>query len=243
MAKEKSRPAGKVQGEDNLINRIVSSISSRVRARVQFRYGIFFEADVKSAVIGTPMNLPGLTFQPVEAALFEKEQIFAVRSRWKTFRDRVGQRHLCYGFLNPDGAVVSYIWISGDATKAVSVPFEFPGFRILIRPGSAYIWDCFTAPPYRQQGLYRQGLLNGIAICSNKEVEKAYIYCAAANIPSRNGILSAGFKEKFRFRVFRIGSMCIIKKSREGVGVVKIGQDYDPLASERSDHDSPHLVW
>ncbi|MDB4349671.1 GNAT family N-acetyltransferase [Omnitrophica bacterium] len=199
-----------------------------VRYLFQSFRGIFFDLDMGSDAPVEKMDLNGYAFREIKRDSFKSDPIFAEKNRQARFCSHFDKGHRCYGFFDSDDFIVSYLWIS-ISDKEITVPWIF-NMRLIVRPGVAYIWDCFTAVDYRRQGLYRKGLLNARPVCFNKGVKKAYIYCTRDNLYSKAGITSAGFKEAFSFFGIRIGPLCIIKKPGGRIKIAARGQTHDITA-------------
>ena len=90
-------------------------------------------------------------------------------------------------------------WVGSELAAYGWVSFreEYVGeFKVWVRlvPGEAYIWDCFTLPAYRRQGLY-SGLLVYMLGQLEKDNEcRIWIGADLDNLPSQRGIARAGFR-------------------------------------------------
>lgn len=213
------------------MQRTADRLLTRLGLRVQMRRGIFFEADVTTGA-GQKPNLDELTFGAVDPALFETDPIFAEKGRLESFPVQASRGHRCYAFFDDGGALASYIWITGDVNQQMMVPFVFTGLKMAVCPGSAYIWNCFTAPQFRNRGLYRNGLRSGLAVCATEGIDRVYIACEQNNAASVKGILAAGFREKLRYGGLRLGSTCLLKRSDRRIRLARIGDTWDVLDGE-----------
>lgn len=88
-----------------------------------------------------------------------------------------------------DGKLAVYGWVSTGAECVGEMEREIrPG------PGEAYVWDCFTLPAYRRQGLY-SALLSHIKISlTNEGCRRIWIGSNMENEPSLRGFARAGFR-------------------------------------------------
>jgi GNAT superfamily N-acetyltransferase len=87
-----------------------------------------------------------------------------------------------------DGKLGAYGW--------VSFHHEYVGelnLRVRLLPDEAYVWDCFTLPPFRQQGLYSSLLSFILHRLRDAGIRRAWIGADLDNIPSQRGIARAGF--------------------------------------------------
>ncbi|MDA1347824.1 MAG: hypothetical protein O3A47_03020 [Chloroflexi bacterium] len=109
--------------------------------------------------------------------------------------------------MRDNGSVASYIWLTTSVDEPVSVPFASPRLRLVVQRGSAYIWDCVTAPAFRGIGLYRNGLLSARSICFERTIQRAHIAYDGRNVASIKGILGAGFSKQLKYRLIRLGAV------------------------------------
>jgi GNAT superfamily N-acetyltransferase len=94
----------------------------------------------------------------------------------------------CY-VAQVEGSLAAYGWVSYQEEDIGEIHL-----RIHLMPGEAYIWDCATAPAYRQQRLYT-GLLMHIATQLQTEgLCRVWIGADGDNIASQRGMASAGFQ-------------------------------------------------
>ncbi len=84
--------------------------------------------------------------------------------------------------------LAGYGWVSFDD--------EYVGelnLRVRLLPGEAYIWDCFTVPTYRQQGIYSALLAYILGKLRRDGLRRAWIGADLDNVASQRGIARAGF--------------------------------------------------
>ncbi|KKU13511.1 MAG: hypothetical protein UX17_C0015G0003 [Parcubacteria group bacterium GW2011_GWC2_45_7] len=200
----------------DIINRFIT---------IQARHGIFFRSEVTSELLIQNNNY---VFKQIPKELFAKDPIFDEKNRIEKFYNRLKDgHHYCYGFFDQDNAVVFYMWISYPESTSILVPWVFKT-KLVVKPCTAYIWDCFTAPQYRRRDLYKKGLLRAKALCAQQGVEQVYIDCTNDNIASQAGINSAGFKIFFAYTVRRVGALNFVNQdARKGVTVVLSGKGYN----------------
>ena len=184
-----------------------------IKRVIQFYKGTFFIADLSAGKERENANVSGYTFKEIKKEIFSKDPIFAQKNRAQDFCKNVDEGHRCYGFFDPNGRVASYIWLS-IAKEEISVPWIF-GLRLFLAPGTAYIWNCFTAEDHRKRGLYKSGLQNAKPICSKNGIKSLSICSASDNIYSKGGIISTGFNEIFNFSGVCVGPTCFIKKAKD----------------------------
>jgi RimJ/RimL family protein N-acetyltransferase len=104
------------------------------------------------------------------------------------FRKRFDTDRRCYGAWI-DGQLAAYGWISLEE--------EWIGelrLRLRLGPGEAYIWDCFTAPPFRQRYLYTALLTHIVTELRMERLKRVWIGTNAENLASQRGIARAGFQ-------------------------------------------------
>ena len=93
----------------------------------------------------------------------------------------------CYA-ARVNGNIASYGWVSFKEEYVGELKLRL---RLLL--GEAYIWDCFTLPAYRQQGLYSALLAYNLSALEADSVCRVWIGADAENIVSQRGIERAGF--------------------------------------------------
>ncbi len=87
-----------------------------------------------------------------------------------------------------DEKIAAYGWVSFNE--------EYVGelnLRLRLLPGEAYIWDCATLPPYRQQHLYSSLLAYTLGQLRAEGLCRAWIGTDLDNAASQRGIARAGF--------------------------------------------------
>lgn len=87
-------------------------------------------------------------------------------------------------------AAFGWATIAGPARRAA--PWEGQA-GLWVPPGMVYLWDYFTDPAARGQGLYPRLLRHAMAAAGAMGATRAAIYCDAQNIGSAKGIAAAGF--------------------------------------------------
>ncbi len=90
-------------------------------------------------------------------------------------------------------------WVNGKlgAYGWVSFHTEYVGelnLQVQLLSDEAYVWDCFTLPTFRQQGLYSSLLSYILRQLRDVGMHRAWIGADADNIPSQRGIARAGFE-------------------------------------------------
>ena len=94
----------------------------------------------------------------------------------------------CYA-ARVDGRLASYGWVSFREESVGEL-----NLRVRLLPGEAYIWDCFTLPEYRRQGLYSALLGYILSHLEEGSVCRTWIGTDTDNIASQRGIARAGFR-------------------------------------------------
>ena len=119
------------------------------------------------------------------------------KGRLANFVSRIDQGHQVAGFLDAEGNVASYLWVSHGPTVA---PFE-GGLRLDVEPDHIYIWDCRTDVKHQRRGLYVSGLkcLLGQAHAKGRSVQ---IVSRVQNISSVKAIRMSGFADVGTMRIF-----------------------------------------
>ena len=92
---------------------------------------------------------------------------------------------------------VYYEWITvgkEDAPFLLSEKIR-PYIVIPLYSNEAYIWDCFTSPRFRGQGIYPKALIETCEMLKRGGVKKVLILVNSTNKASIRGIEKAGFKK------------------------------------------------
>lgn len=105
--------------------------------------------------------------------------------------------------LHRQGTTVCFGWVSvGRAAPVGEV-----GGAFAPHPGEAYIWDCYTLPPFRGRGYFRL-LLRWMAGQLGREgVERVWIANREGNLPARRATAGAGFRPMARIRYRVLGPL------------------------------------
>jgi hypothetical protein len=93
----------------------------------------------------------------------------------------------CYTAWVGDG-LAAYGWISFQEEAIGEL-----NLRVRLLPGEAYIWDCATLPPYRQNGLYSALLAGMLAGLQADQFCRTWIGANLENVASQRGMRRAGF--------------------------------------------------
>ncbi|MBL7068239.1 MAG: GNAT family N-acetyltransferase [Candidatus Omnitrophica bacterium] len=204
----------------------------RYFAQYKEKKGLFFECNIDKGSLVGDMDFREYSFNEVPAEAFGRDEIFDEKERFRRFLDYSKSGHRCFAFFTSTGSIASYLWLS-VFDREVQIPWEL-NLKLLLKPGSAYIWNCVTKEEHRRKGLYKNGLKNARSICFRKGIKKVYICSIEDRDPSKGfskkGIISAGFREKFSFSVSKIGPLRLIKKSDSPIKIKKKGSVYDVIA-------------
>lgn len=139
----------------------------------------------------------------------EQSDIFFVKSRVSRYKNNLSNGHRCFGFVNAQGKVISYLWLSvfdkiPPLTKSVS---------LVINPGLAYIWDCRTSENYMRQGLYKSGLINLMRIIKKMNIDEVRICNLDDNLIATKTMLSLNFKFLYSVSVITFINLKLIFSS------------------------------
>lgn len=112
-----------------------------------------------------------------------------------------------------EGKLAGYGWVSFDE--------EYVGelnVRVRLLPGEVYIWDCFTAPAYRNHGIYSALLAHILGELQREGLRRAWIGADLDNVASQRGIARAGFLAVADMVVERVLAMRLVwVEGRTGV--------------------------
>jgi len=102
-----------------------------------------------------------------------------------------------------DGRPVAYGWVATAEAEIGEL-----GLAFKLPPANRYLWDFFTLPPWRGLGIYPR-LLQTV-LQREEDAERFWVGHDAPNLPSRRGILKAGFKEVGRVHRTAAGDLLLV---------------------------------
>lgn len=139
---------------------------------------------------------------------------FLTAARLTMFRKRLQRGDEVYTAYR-DGDLAHVAWLR--TTNRIAPTAEIQSDWHFDLPDLGFvIFDCWTAEPFRRQGIYRAVLGHLISLCLEKR-RMVWIYTVEANTASRRGIESTGFKLHSRvrettvlgrFRKVRVEAVC-----------------------------------
>lgn len=145
-----------------------------------------------------------LCYEPAEASQASSQQFLLAAMK------RIEAGAHVYTHVQ-DGRLVHYGWLTPRESKSfiteVGYGYEYP-------PNTSVMWDFYTLPTCRGQGLYSRSLQRILSdVAANAGAEFVYIAVLANNWPSRRAIEKTGFKyhdsivrkTRFGFETYEIG--------------------------------------
>lgn len=131
-----------------------------------------------------------------------------------TFRSRLTERTHCYIVRDVSGLIVHASWVTTGSTWTREL-------RAYLRPpdGDAYVYESFTRPEVRGQGVYPFTLRSICAAAAERNIGRVWMATEADNVASIRAVTKAGFEEAFRLAY------------RRKLGTLHI----DPPVGERAD--------
>jgi len=170
---------------------------------------ILFRAPADGAALPARES-EGLDFREIGRDAFSRDALFREAGRSARFPQRLDQGHRCFGFATPAGETAAYLWLT---TPDVGMaPFEL-GLAWRIATGAGYVWDCRTAPAFRNRGLFRRGLGRLRARCGEEGLDQVFIAARADNAASQRAITAAGFSMERPVSVLRLpGGVCLVRE-------------------------------
>jgi len=108
-----------------------------------------------------------------------------------------------------DGEPAAYGWVATIQAEVGELGLSFK-----LPPANRYLWDFYTRPPWRGLGIYPR-LLQAI-LGREADAERFWVGHDTPNIPSRRGILKAGFQEVGRVYRTAGGGLVLV-----GVGSIE----------------------
>ena len=113
--------------------------------------------------------------------------------------------------VGPDNDIQSWIWFTVAEGGPQIVPFDF-GIGMKVPPGIGFLWNAFTVPSYRRQGLYKTLLVHSVEECFLHGARQVWGHANVTNA-SRKIILTTEIAGETRIKAIRIGPFCRISKS------------------------------
>jgi GNAT superfamily N-acetyltransferase len=115
----------------------------------------------------------------------------------ETFRRRLSERTRCFLVLRAD-LVVHSTWVTtaGAWTREL-------GRYLCPPPAEAYVYESFTRPEVRGQGVYPFALERIIVWLATRELRRAWVGVEAGNDSSIRAVTKAGFSEGFEIAYHR----------------------------------------
>jgi hypothetical protein len=80
-----------------------------------------------------------------------------------------------------------------------------------VPPGIAFLWDAFTVPAYRHQGLYKALLVQSVEECLAQGARQVWGHAQITN-PSRSVIRTTDISGETTIYATRIGPFCRISR-------------------------------
>jgi RimJ/RimL family protein N-acetyltransferase len=157
-----------------------------------------------NAVMTAPTVRSDLILENITADRFKS---WPHREHGKTF-ERLDQGHRCLAFLE-DGTIASHFWVTNGKSLHSLAPWECQ-LNLIIPADTDYIWDCATAPTYRNRGLYQNGLAK-IMTTAAQAKRRVIIYCRDDNFASRKAIERVGFSLLTTLELKRFGPIARLR--------------------------------
>lgn len=102
--------------------------------------------------------------------------------------ERLGNGRRCF-HLRAHDQITTYGWVTRGVEGVGELERQFH-----LHDNEAYIWDCGTAPAWRQQGFYSTLLSHLIYRLHEEGVVRIWIGASRQNRPSNQGFRNAGFQ-------------------------------------------------
>ncbi len=118
-------------------------------------------------------------------------------------RRRFARGEVCFAWRR-DQQLLSYIWVA-SLREGVEEVLQI----VCLRGGEIYLFDAFTAPALRGQGLYAALLSAVLRHYRHRGVKRALIFTTSDNVGSQRGIYRAGFNLFQIVRCWKILRMCV----------------------------------
>ncbi len=174
------------------------------------------------ADLAPPSSRKGVRFSSLDRSHLDAS-LLQKKGRAQRFAERLEVGHEWYGFLDDDGSLASYIWLSRHDRIGQPVPFAGP-FSLSLQAGDAYVWDCRTDTRYRGRGLYPDAL-GHVRRTIARDCTHIWINCETSNDASRRAIAKAGFRATRKCTAIGLGGRMVLLsglrlvRSRRTVGL------------------------
>ncbi|MGC2414129.1 MAG: GNAT family N-acetyltransferase [Stellaceae bacterium] len=112
--------------------------------------------------------------------------------------------------VGPDEEIQSWIWFTVAEGGPQIAPFDF-GIGMKVPAGTGFLWDAFTVPAYRQQGLYKTLLMQSVEECFARGARQVWGHAKVTN-RSRRVILTTDLAGEITVQATRIGPFCRISR-------------------------------
>lgn len=112
--------------------------------------------------------------------------------------------------VGPDDHIQSWMWFTVAEGSSQIAPFDF-GIGMRVPPGIGFLWDAFTVPAYRRQGLYKTLLIQSVEQCFVHGARQVWGHAQVTN-PSRAVILTTEHAGETTVQATRIGPFCRISR-------------------------------
>jgi GNAT superfamily N-acetyltransferase len=95
-----------------------------------------------------------------------------------------------------DGEVAFYAWVyvNEGAELVLASAVARTSVPLALKPGEAYWWDAYVAPPYRRRGIFSQAVREFVPYLARRGVRRVYSIVDYSNVPSIRGHVAAGFE-------------------------------------------------
>jgi GNAT superfamily N-acetyltransferase len=142
--------------------------------------------------------------------------------------------------VSPDDDIQSWIWFTVAEGEPQIAPFDY-GLGMKVPSGVGFLWDAFTVPAYRRQGLYKTLLMHAIEECFNRGAKQVWGHANVINA-SRNVILTTDLAGEMTITATRIGPFCRISgpgfhRTMSVHGILEMGALL-PLARTKAGSDN-----
>jgi len=169
---------------DNLLRRLQFFVPTTVEMRI---YRLTIDESRQYAANGKMKKnsiSALLKFKPIES--WQNKQLFSLSAL-----ERLENGEYCYTF-STDDELLHYGWLIESQQESfvteVKQKYTFP-------PKSAVLYDFYTSPTARGQGLYQENISHMLSdLSTSRDIEYIYISVRADNKPSRHVIEKLGFK-------------------------------------------------
>lgn len=127
----------------------------------------------------------------------------------KKIRERLGRGHRCYASWY-QGQIIDVTWVAVGRAY-----FQYLRRDMLLKPQDVYVYDSFTSPAFRGQGLYQAKVAYVMRRCKEQGYSRNVAVYAVENRAVRKMLTRMGVRYVGTYHALKLGSWLTIWRSRD----------------------------